>query len=98
MFYCVKYKFYRTTINGQVVVIGPKRRAPFKQWMSSAFCAALIGCLSLAHAVVMTDGFYKTCEQYKRGLIQLLGSRGREAHVGFISNFSCILISTVYYI
>ncbi|XP_046836436.1 uncharacterized protein LOC124432008 [Vespa crabro] len=71
----------RTTINGQVVVIGPKRRTPFKQWMSSAFCAALFGCLSLAHAVVMTDGFYKTCEQYKRGLIQLLGSRGREAHV-----------------
>lgn len=71
----------RTTINGQVVVVGPKRRTPFKRWIPSAFCAVLIACLSLAHAVVMTDGFHKTCEQYKKGLIQHFDSRGRDAHV-----------------
>lgn len=71
----------RISVNGQVVVVGPKSRTPFKQWISSAFCAILIACLSLAHAVIMTDGFHKTCEQYRRSLIQLLGSRGRETHV-----------------
>ncbi|KAK2581997.1 hypothetical protein KPH14_002433 [Odynerus spinipes] len=75
------YNENRISANDRVVVIGPKTRIPFKQWMPSAFCAALIACLSLAHAVVVTDGFHKTCEQYKRGLIQLLGSMGREAHV-----------------
>ncbi|XP_012286224.1 uncharacterized protein LOC105702872 [Orussus abietinus] len=73
--------FHDRITRGDVVVIGPKRRSPFKQWMSAAFLGALIGCLSLAHAVVLTDGYYKTCEQYKRNLVQLLGSRGREIQV-----------------
>ncbi|XP_066593999.1 uncharacterized protein [Prorops nasuta] len=67
--------------NGQVVVVTPKRRKPFKQWMLAAFCAVLLSCLSLAHAVVMTDGFYKTCDQYRKNLRQLLGSSGREIQV-----------------
>ncbi|KYQ50074.1 hypothetical protein ALC60_10855 [Trachymyrmex zeteki] len=63
--------------NGYVVV-HIKKRVTFKRWMPIGFLAALVCCLSLAHAVVITDGYYKTCEQYRRNLIQLLGSRGRE--------------------
>ncbi|XP_076628351.1 uncharacterized protein LOC143345278 [Colletes latitarsis] len=63
------------------VVVRPKRRTPYKQWIPAVFLAILLCCLSLAHAVVMTDGYYKTCEQYRRRLIQLLSSTGREAEV-----------------
>jgi hypothetical protein len=78
--YLKSHFFSRNNVNNQVVVI-MKRRATFKQWMPIAFLTTLICCLSLAHAVVITDGYYKTCEQYKRNLIQLLGSRGREVQV-----------------
>ncbi|EZA56608.1 hypothetical protein DMN91_002565 [Ooceraea biroi] len=67
----------RNSFNDEVVVV-MKKRSTFKQWMPVAFLTALICCLSLAHVVVITDGYYKTCEQYKRNLIQLLGSGGRE--------------------
>lgn len=67
----------RRNHNGYVVV-HIKKRVTFKRWMPIGFLAALVCCLSLAHAVVITDGYYKTCEQYRRNLIQLLGSRGRE--------------------
>ncbi|EFN70593.1 hypothetical protein EAG_03184 [Camponotus floridanus] len=71
----------RNNLNGQVVMVHAKRRSIFKQWMPVAFFAVCICCLSLIHAVVITDGYYKSCEQYKRYLIQLLGSRGREIQV-----------------
>ncbi|XP_011311803.1 uncharacterized protein [Fopius arisanus] len=64
--------------NEGVVVVGPKGRSPCKQWMPPTFLAALICCLSLAHAVVVTDGYNKTCEQYRKQTIKLLGSKGRE--------------------
>lgn len=67
----------RRNLNGHVV-IHTKNRATFKWWMPVGFLAAFVCCLSLAHAVVITDGYYKTCEQYRRNLIQLLGSGGRE--------------------
>ncbi|KYN43552.1 hypothetical protein ALC56_01813 [Trachymyrmex septentrionalis] len=67
----------RRNLNGYVV-IQVKKRVAFKWWMPFGFLAAFVCCLSLAHAVVITDGYYKTCEQYRRNLIQLLGSRGRE--------------------
>lgn len=70
----------RNNLNEQVV-LNVKRRAACKQWMPAVFLTALICCLSLAHAVVITDGYYKTCDQYRRNLIQLLGSRGREIQV-----------------
>ncbi|KAL6268441.1 hypothetical protein P5V15_001576 [Pogonomyrmex californicus] len=70
----------RKNLNGQVVV-RVKKRVAFKWWMPVGFLAAFVCCLSLAHAVVITDGYYKTCEQYKRNLIQDLGSRGREIQV-----------------
>ncbi|KOC68933.1 hypothetical protein WH47_09490 [Habropoda laboriosa] len=59
----------------------PKRRTPYKQWIPGVFLTILLCCLSLAHAVVTTDGYYKTCEQYRKRLIQVLGSAGREAEV-----------------
>ncbi|XP_018311202.1 uncharacterized protein [Mycetomoellerius zeteki] len=71
------YNDDRRNHNGYVVV-HIKKRVTFKRWMPIGFLAALVCCLSLAHAVVITDGYYKTCEQYRRNLIQLLGSRGRE--------------------
>lgn len=74
--------------NGEVIVVSPKRRSPCKQWMLAAFLAVVLSCLSLAHAVVITDGYYKTCEQYRRNLIDLLGSRGREAEVIY-NRLSC---------
>ncbi|XP_078037946.1 uncharacterized protein LOC144470543 [Augochlora pura] len=63
------------------VVIRRKGRSPFKHWIPVGFLAIFICCLSLAHAVVMTDGYYKTCEQYRKRLIHLLGSTGHEAEV-----------------
>ncbi|EFN87866.1 uncharacterized protein LOC105192386 [Harpegnathos saltator] len=68
----------RRNLNEQVV-IHVKSRSQCKQWIPAAFIAALVCCLSLAHAVVLTDGYYETCNQYRRNIIQLLGSRGREA-------------------
>lgn len=44
------------------------------------FLTILLCCLSLAHAIVMTDGYYKSCDQYRKRLIHLLNS-GREAEV-----------------
>lgn len=68
----------RNNLNERVIVIHVKRRSVFKQWMPVAFFAVLICCLSLAHAVVITDGYYKSCDQYRRHLVEILGSRGRE--------------------
>lgn len=68
----------RDFVRGDVIVIRRKQRQPFKQWILACFLAALLGFLSLAHAIVITDGYYKTCEQYKRNMVKLLGSRGRE--------------------
>ena len=65
----------------RTVVIRPKRRGPYKQWIPGVFLAILLSCLSLAHAVVTTDGYYKTCEQYRKRLIQMLDSRGPAAEV-----------------
>lgn len=72
--------FNRRNLNGQVVVI-MKKRVAFKWWMPVGFLSAFVCCLSLAHVVVITDGYYKTCEQYRRNLIQILGSGGREIQV-----------------
>ncbi|XP_058804300.1 uncharacterized protein LOC131671696 isoform X2 [Phymastichus coffea] len=69
---------FRYNSEGRVVVIGPKQRSPCKQWVPAGFIAILICCLSLAHAVVLTDGYYKTCEQYRRNLVRLLNSTGQE--------------------
>ncbi|XP_015122926.1 uncharacterized protein LOC107045247 [Diachasma alloeum] len=77
----ITYYNNRSDNEGSVVVVAPKGRSPCKQWMPPTFLAALICCLSLAHAVVVTDGYYKTCEQYKKQTIQMMGSRGREAEV-----------------
>ncbi|XP_015590217.1 uncharacterized protein LOC107265348 [Cephus cinctus] len=66
--------YNRNNLEGEVVVIRPKQRSPCKQWMPVACLAALICCLSLAHAVVITDGYYKTCEQYRRYLVNKLRS------------------------
>ncbi|CAL7934802.1 unnamed protein product [Xylocopa violacea] len=63
------------------IAVRPKRRTRYKQWIPATFITVLLCCLSLAHAVVMTDGYYKTCEQYRKRLIQLLNSTGREAEV-----------------
>lgn len=65
----------------RVVVIGPKRRSVCKQWILAGFLAVLLCFLSLSHSVVLTDGYYKTCNQYRRNLVQLLGSSGREVQV-----------------
>lgn len=70
-----------SSITTTTVVIRPKRRTPCKQWMPAVFITILLCCLSLAHAVVTTDGYYKTCEQYRKRLIQVLGSTGREVEV-----------------
>lgn len=67
-------------LNSTTVVIRPKNRTPYKQWIPAVFLTILLCCLSLAHAIVMTDGYYKSCEQYKKRLIYLLNS-GREAEV-----------------
>ncbi|XP_074104917.1 uncharacterized protein LOC141531209 isoform X2 [Cotesia typhae] len=73
--------FSSDEIDGNVVVVTPKSRSPCKHWTPTTFLAALITCLSLAHAIVITDGYYKTCEQYKKRIIHVLGSSGREAAV-----------------
>ncbi|XP_015430628.1 PREDICTED: uncharacterized protein LOC107187133 [Dufourea novaeangliae] len=56
----------------RTVVIRPKRRGPYKYWIPVVFLAILLCCLSLAHAVVMTDGYYKTCDQYRKRLVRIL--------------------------
>lgn len=61
-----------------------KKRVAFKLWMPIGFLAAFVCCLSLAHAVVITDGYYKTCEQYRRNLIQMLNSGTRESEVSIL--------------
>lgn len=74
------YNGVNRNLNSTTVVIRPKNRTPYKQWIPAVFLTILLCCLSLAHAIVMTDGYYKSCEQYKKRLIYLLNS-GREAEV-----------------
>lgn len=69
---------YRDDSLNDQVVVAMRKRTVFKQWMPVAFLTALVCCLSLTHTIMITDGYYKTCEQYKRNLIQSLGSGGRE--------------------
>lgn len=66
-----------------VVAVRSKRRSPYKHWIPVVFLAILFSCLLLAHAIVMTDGYYKTCEQLKKRLIQEHHSVGGEAEVMF---------------
>ncbi|XP_076655433.1 uncharacterized protein LOC143360463 [Halictus rubicundus] len=70
------------------VVIRPKARSPYKHWIPIVFVAILFCCLSLAHAIIMTDGYYKTCNQYRKRLIHLMSSTGGEAEV-IHSRLSC---------
>ncbi|XP_053980470.1 uncharacterized protein LOC128877308 [Hylaeus volcanicus] len=65
----------------RTVVVRPKSRRPYRQWLAALFLAILMCCLSFAHAVITTGGYYKTCEQYRRRLIELLNSTGREAEL-----------------
>ncbi|XP_017877835.1 uncharacterized protein LOC108623678 [Ceratina calcarata] len=69
------------TDDGPAVVVRPKRRAPCKQWTLASFLTILLFFLSLTHAIITTDGYYKTCEQYRKRLIQVLNSAGRETEV-----------------
>lgn len=57
------------------------RVTPYQKWMPFVFLAILVSCLSLSHAIIITDGFSKTCEHYRSMLIQILESTGREAEV-----------------
>lgn len=84
-------------ITTTMVAIRPKRRTPCKQWMPAVFITILLCCLSLAHAVVTTDGYYKTCEQYRKRLIQVLGSTGHEAEVSLNENLTKLTIRYVLY-
>lgn len=70
----------------RAVVVRSKRRIPYNLWIPVMFLTILLSCLSLAHAVVMTDGYYKSCNQYRKKLIQLLDSTGREAEVENIAS------------
>ncbi|XP_071865709.1 uncharacterized protein [Bombus fervidus] len=58
-----------------------QRLTPYQKWMPFVFLAILLSCLSLSHAIIVTDGFYQTCDHYRVMLIQNLGSTGREAEV-----------------
>ena len=81
---------------GAVVVVRPKQRQPCKQWMLACCLAAVLAFLSLAHAVVLTDGYYKTCDQYRRNLVKLLGSRGREIQVCTYMYYIIYYVTTIY--
>lgn len=64
------------------VEIRPRQRiSSYQKWMPFVCLAILLSCLSLSHAIIITDGFYKTCDHYRVMLIQVLGSTGREAEV-----------------
>lgn len=54
---------------------------PYQRWMPFVCLAILLSCLSLSHAILLTDGFHKSCEYYRIEVIQVLGSTGREAQV-----------------
>ncbi|XP_068973155.1 uncharacterized protein [Bombus flavifrons] len=60
--------------------INPRQRlTPYQRWMPFVCLAILLSCLSLSHAILVTDGFHKSCEHYRIMLIRALGSTGREA-------------------
>ncbi|XP_043580813.1 uncharacterized protein LOC122566926 isoform X2 [Bombus pyrosoma] len=65
-----------------------QRQISYYKWMPFVFFAILLSCLSLSHAIIITDGFYKTCDHYRSMLIRILGSTGREAEV-IHSRLSC---------
>ncbi|XP_050573510.1 uncharacterized protein LOC126914076 [Bombus affinis] len=58
-----------------------QRISSYQKWMPFVCLAILLSCLSLSHAIIITDGFYKTCDHYRVMLIQVLGSTGREAEL-----------------
>ncbi|XP_033349296.1 uncharacterized protein LOC117233269 [Bombus vosnesenskii] len=55
--------------------------SPYQRWMPFVCLAILLSCLSLSHAIIITDGFYKTCDHYRAILIQALSLTGRQAQV-----------------
>ena len=60
----------------------PRQRVTaYQKWMPFVFLAILLACLSLSHAIIVTDGYFQTCDHYRVMLIQILGSTGREAEV-----------------
>ncbi|KAF7991214.1 hypothetical protein HCN44_002776 [Aphidius gifuensis] len=63
---------------GNVFIVGPKKRSPCRVWWIPGFLAAIICLISLAHAYFILDGYYQTCDEYRKYIIQTLGSTGRE--------------------
>ncbi|XP_014213356.1 uncharacterized protein LOC106642937 [Copidosoma floridanum] len=68
----------RRSMECEVMVVGPKQRAPFKSWMPFCFLAIPLSALALIYAAVVTDGYSKTCAQYRRNLVRLVNPIGQE--------------------
>ncbi|KAJ8669664.1 hypothetical protein QAD02_000923 [Eretmocerus hayati] len=67
--------------NGRVIVVGPKRRPIFKQWVPAGFLAMILACICLGQAVLVTDGYASTCEQYRRRLVPIISANGQQLQV-----------------
>ncbi|CAB0030787.1 unnamed protein product [Trichogramma brassicae] len=75
------YVLDKTNLDDQIFNVAPKQRYLFGHWMSMSIATLFLCVLSFCHTVVITDGYFKTCSQYRNNLGKLLHSTGEEIKV-----------------
>ncbi|XP_014238111.1 uncharacterized protein LOC106659882 [Trichogramma pretiosum] len=75
------YRGSKTNLDDQIFNVAPKQRYLFGHWMSMSIATLFLCVLAFCHTVVITDGYFKTCSQYRNNLGKLLHSTGEEMKV-----------------
>ncbi|XP_045761469.1 uncharacterized protein LOC123864813 [Maniola jurtina] len=84
-----KYESEKSTtveeIEGESIIVTSRARVPAQSdgvifcWIPNACLAAVFAIYNLVHAAIMTDGFFKTCTQYRGYLVRQLHATGDHA-------------------
>ncbi|CAF4915216.1 unnamed protein product [Pieris macdunnoughi] len=74
-------------IEGETIVVTTRTRVSQSVdgviycWIPTSSVAAVFALYNLIHAAIMTDGFYKTCQQYRGYLVREVRASGDQATV-----------------
>ncbi|CAG4963641.1 unnamed protein product [Parnassius apollo] len=81
-------------IEGETIVVSSRARIPQHNdaviycWIPTSCIAAIFGIYNLVHAIIITDGFLKTCFQYRGHLVKETKAAGDEA-TAMLFRLSC---------
>lgn len=56
--------------------LGEGNPIPPSYWMPTTLIASIMFIYSLIHAIILTDGFWKTCKQYRSRIIKYTNAQG----------------------